>query len=125
MWPKPPSYEDELRRVLYVIANPCEHKWPDFVPSLIAFEPGPGRKPSSRREIHEAFAEFVGWGTDANSMRGIVAFVRTKLEERAGPWKAPGSRAVRDEVSIYMMMEGGLKRIATLRPTAGPLASEA
>ena len=48
-------------------------------------------------------------------MKPIVAFVKSKLEELGAPWKAQGNRAARDQVRVYQMMEGGMKRIATLR----------
>ena len=48
-------------------------------------------------------------------MKPIIAFIKGKLEERGAPWKAPCSRAVRDQVRVYQMMDAnGMKRMATL-----------
>ena len=117
MWPKPASYVEELKNALSLETNPFAPKWPEFAERLVPFEPAPGRKPASQKEIHEAFADFVG-GINVQSqqqMKPIVAFIRGKLEERGASWKAPGSRAARDQVRVYQMMDAsGMKRIATL-----------
>ena len=119
MWPKPASYVEELKTALELEANPFARKWAEFAEQIVPFNPGGGgRKPASRGEIHEAFAEFVG-GINTQSqqqMKPIVAFVKGKLEEKGAPWKAPGGRAARDQVRVYQMMDQhGMKRIATLR----------
>ena len=119
MWPKPASYVEELKNALELEANPYAGKWTEFVERIVPFTPGGGgQKPASQKEIHDAFADFVG-GVNTQSqtqMKPIVAFIKSKLEERGAPWKAPGGRAARDQVRVYQMMDQhGMKRIATLR----------
>ena len=119
MWPKPASYVEELKNALELEANPYVRKWAEFVERIVPFTPGGGgQKPSSQKEIHDAFADFCG-GVNTQSqqqMKPIVAFIKSKLEERGTPWKAPDRHATRDQVRIYQMMDHhGMKRIATLR----------
>ena len=118
MWPKPASYVEELKNALSVEANPLAAKWPEFAESIVPFCPAPDRKPASQKEVHDAFALFVG-GINTQSqqqMKPFVAFVKSKLEQRGSPWKLPGSRLARDQVRVYQMVDAsGMKRIATFR----------
>eukprot|EP00973_Karenia_brevis_P056944 7920854-Karenia_brevis.AAC.1 len=60
MWPKPLSYIEELKSAINVQSNPFIEKWDEWIAAsnLVPFT-GNGQ-PSSRKEIHEAFAQVYG-----------------------------------------------------------------